>query len=93
MKAYNEIPEWNEINLRKPEFDEEKRDYFDSRVDMLIAENLPRYNTEVLVTDGESIWVDSFGYDDDDGVYLSGTGDDMIGVIAWMPLPNPYKGE
>ena len=92
MKAYNEIPEWNEINLRKPEFDEEKRDYFDSRVDMLIAENLPRYNTEVLVTDGESIWVDSFGYDDD-GIYLSGTGDDMIGVIAWMPLPNPYKGE
>lgn len=92
MKAYDKIPEWNEINLRKPEFDEEKRDYFDSREDTLIVESLPEYNAEVLVTDGESIWVDSFD-EDADGVYLSGTGDDMIGVIAWMPLPNPYKGE
>ena len=61
MKAYEKIPEWNEINFRKPELDE--RNYFDS-------------------------------FDEDaDGVYLSGTGDDMTGVTAWMPLPNPYKGE
>ena len=32
-------------------------------------------------------------YEDADGVYLSGTGDEMTGVTAWMSLPNPYKGE
>lgn len=90
MKAYDNIPEWNEINFRKPELDE--RDYFDSRDDTRIVENLPEYNEEVLVTDGESMWVDSFDQDDD-GVYLSGTGDDMNGVTAWMPLPEPYTGE
>lgn len=90
MKAYDKIPEWNEIKFRKPECDE--RDYFDSRDDTRIVDNLPDFNEEVLVTDGICIWVDSFD-EDADGVYLSGTGDDMNGVIAWMPLPNSYKGD
>lgn len=90
MKAYDKIPEWNEINFRKPGRDE--RDYFDSRDDTRIVDNLPDFNEEVLVTDGICIWVDSFD-EDADGVYLSGTGDDVNSVTAWMPLPNPYKGE
>ena len=90
MKAYDKIPEWNKINLRKPERDE--REYFYYHDDTCIVDNLPEYNEEVLVTDGESMWVDSFDCDDD-GVYLSGTGQDMVGVTAWMPLPAPYKGE
>ena len=90
MKAYDKIPEWNEINFRKPERDE--RDYFDSRDDTRIVDNLPEYNEEVLVTDGENIWGDSFD-EDANGVYLSGTDDDMDAVTAWMPLPEPYAGE
>lgn len=90
MKAYEKIPEWNKINFRKPNLDE--RNYFDSRDDTHIIENLPDYDECVLVTNGICIWVDSFS-EDADGVYLSGTGDDMGDVIAWMPLPNPYKGE
>lgn len=90
MKAYDKIPEWHEINFRKPTLDE--RNYFDSRDDTNIVENLPEYDEDVLVTDGICIWVDSFN-EDADGVYLSGTGDDMNGVIAWLPLPAPYKGE
>lgn len=90
MKAYDKIPEWNEINLRKPVL--KPGEYFDYHDDTCIADNLPEYNEEVLVTDGITIWVDSFDCDDD-GVYLSGTGDDMVGVIAWMPLPKAYTGE
>lgn len=37
--------------------------------------------------------LDMEAYEDADGVYLSGTGDEMTGVTAWMSLPNPYKGE
>lgn len=58
----------------------------------LTIENLPEYNEDVLVTNGICIWVDSFD-EDADGVYLSGTDSEIDGVTAWMPLPNPYKGE
>lgn len=90
MKAYDKIPEWNIINFRKPTLDE--RNYFDSRDDTRIVENLPEYEEYVLVTDGIHIWVDCFD-EDADGVYLSGTGDDANSVTAWMPLPEPYTGD
>ena len=53
------------------------------------VENLPDFGEDVLVTDGVNVWVDSF--DIDDYVYLSGTDDDIDGVIAWMEIPS-YKG-
>lgn len=56
-----------------------------------MVENLPDYGEEVLVTDGKNVWIDSF--DEDDCVYLSSTDSEIDGVTAWMPLPNPYKGE
>ena len=56
-----------------------------------MVENLPEYGEEVLVTDGENVWIDSF--DVDEYIYLSGTDSEIDGVIAWMPLPNPFKGE
>ena len=90
MKAYDKIPEWNKINFRKPTLDE--RNYFDSRDDAHIVENLPGYDEDVLVTNGIWIWVDSFD-EDADGIYLSGTDSEIDGVTAWMPLPTPYKGE
>lgn len=89
MEAYNIIPEWNELIFRNltPE-EEEKYANFDWSY---IVENLPEYGEEVLVTDGKSVWIDSF--DEDDYIYLSGTDNEIDGVTAWMPLPNPYTGE
>ena len=87
MEAYNVIPEWNEITFRKPTPEEEKcavRDW------SYMVENLPEYGEEVLITDGENIWIDKFDEDISGEVYLSDTVDE---VTAWMPLPNPYKGE
>lgn len=89
MEAYNVIPEWNELIVKELTPDDEE--YTEHRR-MYIVENLPEYNEEVLVTNGICIWVDSFD-EDADGVYLSGTGDEMTGVTAWMPLPKPYKPE
>ena len=89
MKAYNIIPEWNELTFRNLT-PEEKEDY--ATYDWFyMVENLPEYGEEVLVTDGESVWIDSF--DVDECIYLSGTDNEIDGVTAWMPLPNPYKGE
>lgn len=89
MKAYDEIPVWNKLVFRNLTPEEEK-EYanFDWSY---IVENLPEYGEEVLVTDGKSVWIDSF--DEDDYVYLSGTDSEIDGVTAWMPLPVPNKGE
>lgn len=89
MKAYDKIPEWNELIFREltPLIEEEKECANWS----YMVENLPEYGEEVLVTDGKSVWIDSF--DEDDHVYLPGTDGEIDGVTAWMPLPNPYNGE
>ena len=89
MEAYNVIPEWNELIVKELTPDDEE---YTEHKRMYIVENLPEYNEDVLVTDGSDVWVDAFD-EDADGVYLSGTGDEMTGVTAWMPLPTPYKGE
>ena len=89
MKAYDKIPEWNELIFRNLT-PEEKEEYANFDWSYMV-ENLPDYGEEVLVTNGKNIWVDSF--DEDDCVYLSSTDSEIDGVTAWMPLPNPYKGE
>ena len=89
MKAYDIISEWNELVFRNLT-PEEKKEYANSDCSYVV-ENLPDYGEEVLVTDGKNVWIDSF--DEDDCVYLSSTDSEIDGVTAWMPLPNPYKGE
>ena len=89
MKAYGKIPEWNELAFRNLT-PEEKEGYANFDWSYMV-ENLPDYGEEVLVTDGKNVWIDSF--DEDDCVYLSGTDTEIDEVTAWMPLPNPYKGE
>lgn len=52
---------------------------------------LPDNDTEILVcTKSGSVWTDTFF--NDDGCYLDG-GYDFTEIAAWMPLPEPYKGE
>ena len=52
-----------------------------------------------LPDDGEEVFVSSqYGYVyvdtfcRDEGCYFEESGD-MDGIVAWMPLPEPYKGE
>ena len=84
IKEQPTIQQWHKLTFR-PLTDEEKECYEDWTE---FVENLPEFGEEVLVTDGVSVWIDSF--DVDDCVYLSGTGTDIDGVIAWMELPS-YK--
>jgi hypothetical protein len=79
--------QWHKLIFR-PLMEDEKEFYTNCTE---YVENLPNFGEEVLVTDGTNVWVDSF--DIDDFVYLSGTDNDIDGVIAWMELPEPYKEE
>lgn len=51
---------------------------------------LPDEDEEILVSDGHHVWLDIFMCDYDE-CYLE-SNDDFKG-LAWMPLPEPYKGE
>ena len=82
------VAQWYKLIFRNLTPEEEK-EYANFDWSYMV-ENLPDYGEEVLVTDGKNVWIDSF--DEDDYVYLSGTGNDIDGVIAWMELPS-YKGE
>lgn len=57
---------------------------------------LPDIGERILVSDAEcmfddeSIWIDLWD-SPDCGIYELESGEDLEG-LAWMPLPNPYKG-
>ena len=77
--------QWNMLRFRPLNLEEKE---FDPDCVGCVAD-LPDFGEEVLVTDGTSVWVDSFDKDDD-GVWLSGTDNIIGGVIAWMEIPS-YK--
>lgn len=82
----NNIPQWHKLTFR-PITLEEKEFHPDWTE---IVENVPNLNEEVLVANGTSVWVDSF--DVDDSLYLSESGYEVDGDIAWMEIPS-YKKE
>jgi len=51
---------------------------------------LPDDNEEILVSDGKYVWFDTF-YNDGDGCCLDS--DRELDGCAWMPLPEPWRGE
>lgn len=67
----------------KTEYDE------DYNMDMLQGE-IPDDEQEILVTDGECVWSDTFMRDGME-CYLDSGNDLIITVKAWMKLPEPYK--
>lgn len=88
LDAQPVILQWHKLIFR-PLTDEEKEEYANQEWTYMI-DGLPELGEDVIVTSGKYVWVDSF--DMDDCVYLSGTGNDIDGVIAWAELP-AYKEE
>jgi len=82
----NNIPQWHKLRFRPTTLEEKE---FDPDWEEVV-ENLPDFDKDVLVTDGTSVWADRF--DMDDFLYLSESGYEVDGVIAWMEIL-PYKKE
>ena len=93
IEALNALPsaeavqEWIPFT-RRPMTEEEQEDY--PNCTFMFDCVLPDDGDEILVSNGRFVWMDTF-CNDIDGCYLDG-GDDIDEDMAWMPLPEPYKG-
>lgn len=92
-------PKWIPITSR-PMDDEERIEWseklgYDIANDdgeaLIFTSQLPDDGQEVLVCGRNGrVWIDIFMSDPDYGCYFEDNGD-MDGIVAWMPLPKPYR--
>ena len=79
--------EWIPIKFRPPT-EEEQKEYPDYCY--MIDCKMPEDGERILVTTAHgTVELDEAGYDD--GYYLDSGYDWQTDIIAWMPLPEPYK--
>lgn len=96
MPSVQPEPKWRPIKARP--MDEKERQEWSEKLgydieyeEAIIYANLPDDGEEVLICyKWGNVCIDTFRQED--GCYFEDNGD-MDGVIAWMPLPEPYKGE
>lgn len=89
------------IPVKSRPMDEEERIEWSERLGydieyeeaVIYVSQLPDDGEEVLTCDRYgTIRKDTFSNDPDEGCYFEENGD-MDGIVAWMPLPKPYKEE
>lgn len=90
---------WHKITRRIPT--KEEKEFYNYKNSDTILEGLPDYEEEVLVTNGKSVWVDSFNTAEDENcehelIYMSGTYenpkesyDEVEDIIAWAEIEAP----
>ena len=92
-------PERKWIPVKFRPMDSEEREYWEDELGMELADEdavmfdcpMPEDGQEILVSYRK--WISMDKCELADGCYgLEGNGD-WDGVVAWMPLPEPYKGE
>lgn len=54
---------------------------------------MPDDEQEILVSDGEIIWLDIFVNEGDEGCYFDNGREIVPNFTHWMPLPKPPKGD
>lgn len=93
------VSEWTPITARPMDAEErlewsEKLGYdiaYDDGEALIYTSQLPDDGQEVLVCGRNGrVWIDKFMSDPDYGCYFEEY-EDMDGIVAWMPLPKPYR--
>lgn len=80
---------WIPVKYHELTEEERKECLFSADIKYMIDCELPDDEQEIIVTDGRHVWVDTCIVNDG---YALDSGHDWIeDVIAWMPLPEPYR--
>lgn len=94
-------PEQQWIPVKSRPMDDEERKEWSEKVGyelegddaVIYTSQLPEDGQECIVcTKWGNVFIDTFQNDPDYGCYFEEHGD-MDGITAWMPLPEPYRGE
>ena len=95
-----EAPDTNWIPIKSRPMDDEEREYYSERIGYVLSDDEAVIYDSCLPDDGQEVlvchkWcgvgVEHF-CNDEYGCYFEENGD-MDGIVAWMPLPEPYKEE
>lgn len=80
---------WIPVKYHELTEEERKECLFSADIKYMIDCELPDDEQEIIVTDGRHVWVDTCIVDDG---YALDSGHDWIeDVVAWMPMPEPYR--
>ena len=80
---------WIPVKYHELTEEERKECLFSADIKYMLDCELPDDEQEIIVTDGRHVWVDTCIVNDG---YALDSGHDWIeGVVAWMPLPEPYR--
>ena len=80
---------WIPVKYHELTEEERKECLFSVDIKYMIDCELPDDEQEIIVTDGRHVWVDTCIVDDG---YTLDSGHDWIeDVVAWMPMPEPYR--
>lgn len=86
---------WIPVKWHKITEDERKKEGYPVEWDIYLDGLLPNDGDEILITvsggNGNTYVEKDECCEDDNGLYLDGGYDWVEDVIAWMPLPEPYK--
>lgn len=81
--------EWIPIKYREITDEERAEEHLPDHCDYRLICNMPEQEERILVTNGESVWLDMCCIDQE-GYYLD-SNYDWFDLTAWKPLPKPYK--
>ena len=80
---------WIPVKYHELTEEERKECLFSADIKYMLDCELPDDEQEIIVTDGRHVWVDTCIVNDG---YALDSGHDWIeDVVAWMPLPEPYR--
>lgn len=83
IKKQPKVGEWIPCSERLPEL---------HRVDMESEGEYYMISDSVIITDGEMVSISEYEIDDEDcRGWIAHDFEEIEDVIAWMPLPEPYK--
>ena len=82
-KYFDELMNTHDLRMKYTE------EFLSKDIQYMLDCKMPDDGQEILVTNGETTWQDTC-FIDSNGYYLDG-GYDWIDIMAWMPLPKPYK--
>ena len=80
---------WIPVKYHELTEEERKELLFSADIKYMLDCELPDDEQEIIVTNGRHVWVDTCIVND--GYGLDSGHDWIEDVIAWMPLPEPYR--